>query len=138
MIDDHFYSIDFHLGERGRFAEKDTEISLLKRKNDMLNNALCVVEKEKNASQTDIDTLNKKLHTLQTEKEHIIQSAKGLSSIWTLLMWWEVCSSRFSHSHRFSLPQMNVNVPKKKRSSSSVSMPSMDFCWSKTNAWTMN
>ena len=91
MIDDHFYSIDFHLGEKGRSEEKDTEISLLKRKNDMLNNALCVVEKEKNVSQTDIDTLNKKLHILQTEKEHIIQSVKGLSTVWTLY----VCGEKY-------------------------------------------
>ncbi|XP_055304740.1 early endosome antigen 1-like [Sitodiplosis mosellana] len=63
-------------GEKGRAAEKDTEISLLKRKNDMLNNALCVVEKEKNVAQSEIGTLNKKLHTLQMEKEQIIQSLK--------------------------------------------------------------
>lgn len=96
MIDDHFYSTDFHLGEKRRSEEKDTEISLLKRKNDMLNNALCVVEKEKNVSQTGIDTLNKKLHTLKTEKENIIKSLKGSSTAWTLYVCVCVVESIFN------------------------------------------
>lgn len=45
----------------------------------MLNSALCLVEKEKNVSQSEIGTLNKKLYALQTEKEKIIQAMKGLS-----------------------------------------------------------
>lgn len=78
MIDDHIHSIDF-IGEKGRSEEKNTELSLYKRKNDMLNNALCIVEKEKNTGQSQIGTLNKKIQALHAEKETIIQSLKGLS-----------------------------------------------------------
>lgn len=51
----------------------------------MLNNALCLVEKEKNTGQMEIGTLNDKLYTLHAEKEKVTQTLKGLS----IHIWFE-------------------------------------------------
>lgn len=59
----------------------------------MLNSALCLVEKEKNVSQSEIGTLNIKLYALQMEKEKIIQSMKGLYIFW----------KKKKNSYRFSI-----------------------------------
>lgn len=77
MINEHLYSIRF-IGKKEILEKKEAELTQLKQKTEMLNNALCRVEKEKDLGRLESGTLNEKLKTLQTEKESVIEKMKGL------------------------------------------------------------